>query len=82
MRVCVVVEKYAERDPEEEIFRAFSLFDHDNTGRISLRVCPCLFCEMSVCHVQPTMWIEHEEDSEGVGGELERGGVAVHDRRV
>ena len=29
--------KYAERDPEDEIRRAFTLFDDDHSGKISLR---------------------------------------------
>lgn len=32
-----VSDKYADRDPEEEIRKAFQLFDDDHTGRISLR---------------------------------------------
>ena len=29
--------KYCERDPQDEIFRAFKLFDDDNSGKITLR---------------------------------------------
>jgi centrin-3 len=32
-----VSEKYLARDPEEEIRKAFRLFDEDGTGRISLK---------------------------------------------
>jgi centrin-3 len=32
-----VTEKILDRDPMEEIRRAFKLFDDDGTGRISLR---------------------------------------------
>ena len=34
-----VTEKYAARDPEEEIRKAFALFDEEGNGKITLKVC-------------------------------------------
>ncbi|CAD8155826.1 unnamed protein product (macronuclear) [Paramecium tetraurelia] len=33
----LMTRKYCERDPQDEIFRAFKLFDDDNSGKITLR---------------------------------------------
>lgn len=34
---CVVTEKMAQRDPQEEMLKAFKQFDDDGTGKISLK---------------------------------------------
>ena len=36
-----VTEWMLERDPQEELAKAFKLFDDDDTGRISVRFCDC-----------------------------------------
>lgn len=35
--MTIAAQKIQERDPKEEIFRAFELFDADNKGRIELQ---------------------------------------------
>lgn len=35
--ICSVTDLILERDPKEEILKAFKLFDDDESGRISLR---------------------------------------------
>lgn len=37
IHVALVAKKYAERDPEDEIRKAFALFDDDKTGKINLK---------------------------------------------
>ena len=35
--ICLVTDWMLDRDPQEEVFKAFRLFDDDDSGKISLR---------------------------------------------
>lgn len=40
MRMIAVIQKYKEKDPDQDVLKAFRCFDEDSTGKISVRIFP------------------------------------------
>lgn len=57
MRMIAVIHKYKEKDPDQDMLKAFRCFDEDGTGKISVRMFPetlCSFPNIKQCHIRPS----------------------------
>lgn len=69
--IWLVTRKYCERDPSEEILKAFKLFDDDNSGSLN-----------SNFKGRQNLAAEAEEDLQGAGGDAAGRRAAGDDRGV